>query len=97
MNCEILRIGYLKQVMENLGGPNDGEVTIEIPYDLLIKIDFDPIDAIMETAEYISLHRQRIYLIILTLMSAILAPTNIIEKVVDFVLSLIFGEEKVYF
>lgn len=80
-----------------LGGPNDGEVTIEIPYDLLIKIDFDPIDAIMETGEYISLHRQRIYLIILTLMSAVLAPTNIIEKVVDFVLSLIFGEEKVYF
>lgn len=78
------------------GGPNDGEATIEIPEDLLIKdVVGDPIDAIV----------QAIYPRILENLDdpkffqdrAILAPTlECVELVNEHMLSLMAGEEKIY-
>ena len=76
-----------------IGGPNDGEATIDIPEDLLIKEAFDPIAAIVdciypgirEGSTDNSYFKER----------AILAPTNeIVDKVNEHVLSLFPGEER---
>ena len=72
----ILKVGDRK-----LGGPNNGETTIDIPEDLLIKDAYDPMDTIIES----------------TYDRAILAPTNeIFDKVNEHVLSIFPGEERLY-
>ena len=78
-----------------LGGPNDGEATIDMPEDLLIKDATDPIVAIVdctypEIREGLidnSYFHER----------AVLSPTNeIVDNVNEHVLSLLPGEEKFY-
>ena len=83
----ILKVGDGK-----LGGPNDGEATIDIPKDLLIKDASDPMDAIIDSTyprilegsiDSLSFYNR-----------AILALTNeIVDKVNE---SLFLGEERLY-
>ena len=83
----ILKVGNGK-----LGGPNDGEATIDIPKDLLIKDASDPMDAIIDSTyprilegsiDSLSFYNR-----------AILALTNeIVDKVNE---SLFPGEERLY-
>ncbi|KAK9665754.1 hypothetical protein RND81_14G133600 [Saponaria officinalis] len=78
-----------------IGPPNDGEVSIDLPEEILIMQSIDPISTIVHST-YPSLEthlgntqyfQER----------AILAPTHdIVESVNDYVLGLIPGEERVY-
>ncbi|XP_057549189.1 uncharacterized protein LOC130827475 [Amaranthus tricolor] len=86
----ILRVGDGK-----LGGPNEGEVTIGIPEDLLIKEASDPIAAIVDCIypqiQKGSIHSSYFH------ERAILGPTNeIVDEVNEHILSLISGEERLY-
>ena len=68
-----------------LAGPNDGEATIDIPKDLLIKDAYNPMDAIVDSTypgiREGSIHSSYFY------DRAILAPTNeIVDKVNEHVL-----------
>ncbi|XP_057248444.1 uncharacterized protein LOC125495260 [Beta vulgaris subsp. vulgaris] len=77
------------------GGPNDGEVDIEITEDILIDGGDDPISAIVDST-YPSL-TDHLWEAKYFQERAILAPTNeIVEKVNDHVLSTIPGDEKIY-
>lgn len=78
-----------------LGGPNDGEVCIDIPDDLLLKEGVDPIKAVVEST-YPDL-QENLWNNTYLQERAILSPTNdVVSKVNDYVLSLITGEENVY-
>ena len=79
-----------------IGDSDDGEANIEIPDDLCIKESGNPIASIVE----------EIYPYVVDRLSdgkyfeerTILAPTlEVVEKVNDFVMSLLPGEEKIYF
>ncbi|XP_057246964.1 uncharacterized protein LOC125491907 [Beta vulgaris subsp. vulgaris] len=77
------------------GGPNDGEVDIEITEDILIDGGDDPISSIVDST-YPSL-TDHLWEAKYFQERAILAPTNeIVEKVNDHVLSTIPGDEKIY-
>ncbi|XP_048503051.1 uncharacterized protein LOC125498808 [Beta vulgaris subsp. vulgaris] len=77
------------------GGPNDGEVDIEITEDILIDGGDDPISSIVDNT-YPSL-TDHLWEAKYFQERAILAPTNeIVEKVNDHVLSTIPGDEKIY-
>ncbi|XP_057804862.1 uncharacterized protein LOC131020156 [Salvia miltiorrhiza] len=70
-----------------LGGPNDGEVDIELPDDILIKYSGDPIAAIVDEiySSFSSCSDNPTYL----LERAILAPTlNVIESINQYMVSL---------
>ena len=77
------------------GGPNDGEVQIEIPTDFLILNVGDPILAIVEST-YPSL-MQNLTNDKYFQERAVLAPTHdVVDKVNDYLLSIMPGDEKVY-
>ncbi|XP_057249393.1 uncharacterized protein LOC130590837 [Beta vulgaris subsp. vulgaris] len=77
------------------GGPNDGEVDIEITEDILIDGGDDPISSIVDST-YPSL-TDHLWEAKYFQERAILAPTNEkVEKVNDHVLSTIPGDEKIY-
>ncbi|KAK9683502.1 hypothetical protein RND81_10G145800 [Saponaria officinalis] len=79
----------------NAGECNDGEATIPIEDDILIKEAINPIEAIVENT-YPSIH-ENMWEAKYFQERAILAPTNeIVGKVNDYVLSIMPGEEKVY-
>ncbi|XP_074277016.1 uncharacterized protein LOC141600672 [Silene latifolia] len=78
------------------GDPNDGEVELELPNDILIQHTGDPIASIVD-AIYPSLENQLSNPEYLQ-ERAILAPTHeIVDLVNDYVLSRIDATEKIYF
>ncbi|XP_074298909.1 uncharacterized protein LOC141629886 [Silene latifolia] len=78
------------------GDPNDGEVELELPNDILIQHTGDPIASIVD-AIYPSLENQLSNPEYLQ-KRAILAPTHeIVDLVNDYVLSRIDATEKIYF
>ncbi|KAK9676401.1 hypothetical protein RND81_11G074600 [Saponaria officinalis] len=78
-----------------LGWPNDGEASIEIPDDILIKEATNPVAAIVENTYPLLLEHlwdEKYFQ-----DRAILAPTHeIVEMINDYILNSIPGEEKVY-
>ncbi|XP_057526234.1 uncharacterized protein LOC130805476 [Amaranthus tricolor] len=77
------------------GGPNDGEATIDIPKDLLIKDASNPMAAIVDCT-YLGI-REGLIDSSYFHEREILAPTNeIVDKINEYVLSLYPGEEKSY-
>ena len=77
------------------GGPNDGEATIDIPNDLLIKDASNPMAAIVDCT-YLGI-REGLIDSSYFHEREILAPTNeIVDKINEYVLSLYPGEEKSY-
>nr|GEU55007.1 hypothetical protein [Tanacetum cinerariifolium] len=95
---EIKEFGYwiLKMGDGRLGGPNDGEATVDIPDDILVSDNVDPIASLIEF----------VYPLLLDNLQdtaffqerAILAPTHeVIGVINDRLLSQISGEEVVYY
>ncbi|XP_021979942.1 uncharacterized protein LOC110876070 [Helianthus annuus] len=79
----------------NVGGPNDGEATIEIPQDLLITDESDPIAALIDFV-YPSI-LQNINNHNYFSERAILAPKNdVVHEINDRLLSMFPGEEREY-
>ncbi|KAK9705842.1 hypothetical protein RND81_07G086300 [Saponaria officinalis] len=77
------------------GGPNDGEVDIEFPNDVLIQHVTDPIASLVDVT-YPRLQSE-LWNPSYLQERAILAPTHeIVEVVNDYVLSLIPGDERLY-
>ncbi|KAK9713617.1 hypothetical protein RND81_06G039900, partial [Saponaria officinalis] len=78
-----------------LGGPNDGEASIEIPDDILIKEATNSVAAIVENTYPLLLEHlwdEKYFQ-----DRAILASTHeIVEMINDYILNSIPGEEKVY-
>jgi len=91
----VLRLWILNVGDGNIGENNDGEVEIEISYDMLIKNSGDPIASIVDST-YPSMLESMSYLSFFQSM-AILAPTNdIVDSLNNYILSIIPGEEKTY-
>ncbi|KAK6158896.1 hypothetical protein DH2020_006210 [Rehmannia glutinosa] len=79
----------------SVGGPNDGIVDIEIPDDILLKCDGDPIAAIVESTypQFGKSNECSVYLE----GRAILAPTlDVVDSVNEYMTSLSEGECKIY-
>ncbi|XP_048494424.1 uncharacterized protein LOC125494720 [Beta vulgaris subsp. vulgaris] len=91
----VASIGIASLLLPKGGGPNDGEVDIEITEDILIDSGDDTISSIINST-YPSL-TNHLWEAKYFQERAILAPTNeIVEKVDDHVLSIIPGDEKIY-
>ena len=83
----VLRLWILNVGDGNIGENNDGEVEIEISYDMLIKNSGDPIASIVDST-YPSMLESMSYLSFFQSM-AILAPTNdIVDSLNNYILSI---------
>ncbi|KAK9740538.1 hypothetical protein RND81_03G042900 [Saponaria officinalis] len=96
--CKVLRLTKNMRLRVRdgvLGGPNDGEASIEIPDDILIKEATNPVAAIVENTYPLLLEHlwdEKYFQ-----DRAILTPTHeIIKMIDDYILNSIPGEEKVY-
>ena len=90
-----MKLGSLQTGDGNVGIPNEGEVTFELPDDILIKNYDDPISAIVNST-YDGIGNNVTNLNFFNERD-ILTPTNdVVELVNDYVLSILPGDEKVY-